>query len=128
MATTCRVDGCDREVHRRVGGTNGWCHVHYQLWLEAGAPPIQERLDDAPPPLEDRIREVRARLQRLHARISAQCPDEHRYVKHCDLKPPWCDACGYTDTGLHKNECGLGSKFDLFDWHRDELPSRVRDR
>jgi hypothetical protein len=51
---------------------------------------------------------VRARLQRLHAKISAECSGEHRYVKHRDLNPPWCDACGYTDTGLHGSEVHLG--------------------
>jgi hypothetical protein len=118
-------------VPRRTGGTHGWCQIHYRLWLEAGAPPIHETLEDTQPPLEERIREVRQRLARLQSSITKECPGEHRYVKHRDLLPPWCDACGYTDTGLHKSECGLGSKFD---WHRDsdlhldDLPSRVRDR
>jgi hypothetical protein len=136
MARTCSVDGCDREVRRRVGlgGTHGLCHIHYQLWLQAGAP-IQERLEDTPPPLEDRIREVRAWMARLQARIAETSGEQHVYVQHDDLNFAWCDACGYTETGLHKSECGLRSKYDRrFDWHRDsdlhldELPSRVRDR
>jgi hypothetical protein len=61
-------------------------------------PPLAERL------LEVRILEVRGRLARLHAKIAEQCPGEHRYVRHRDNRPPWCDACGYTDVGLHLTE------------------------
>ena len=122
----CSVDACGGEVRRRVGGAHGMCQTHFRLWLDAGAPPIRERFEDNPRPLQERIREVRRRLARLQASITEECPGEHRYVNHRDLLPPWCDACGFTDVGLHKSECGLGSSFD---WHRDsdlgldELPS-----
>jgi hypothetical protein len=60
------------------------------------------------PPLEGRILEVRRGLARLQATLGDQCPGEHRYVQHRDGKLPWCDACGYTDTGLHRRELGGG--------------------
>jgi hypothetical protein len=60
-------------------------------------------------PLGERLREVRAGLQRLQARIRDQCSGEHRYVRHHDLTP-WCDACGHTDTGLHEGEIGVAHR------------------
>jgi hypothetical protein len=60
------------------------------------------------PPLEVRIAETREALARLQARICQQCPGLHRYVDHGDVKPPWCDSCGYTDVGLHRSEIGQG--------------------
>ena len=59
---------------------------------------------DGRPPLKDRLAETRRALERLQARLRDRCPGVHEYVQHCDLKPPWCDACGYTDSGLHKRE------------------------
>jgi hypothetical protein len=91
--------GARRRQERSRQGEDNW------------QPPDEWRL-----PFEVRLAETRAALQRLQARIAEQCPGPHEYVNRRDLLPPWCDACGYTDTGLHRNECGLKSRFD---WHRD---------
>jgi hypothetical protein len=65
-------------------------------------PPLEKR------PLEERIMETRRALARLQARIRDQCPGDHKYVQHRDGELPWCDACGYTDAGLHRSEHGPG--------------------
>jgi hypothetical protein len=59
-------------------------------------------------PLVMRLQKVRAALAKLQISIREQCPGPHRHVEHADGKPPWCDACGFTDTGLHRNEFGQG--------------------
>ena len=66
----------------------------------------EERLERIP--LDERLLEWRGRLARLQARLRDQCPGDHRYVRHRDGKPPWCDSCGYTDVGLHRTENGTG--------------------
>jgi hypothetical protein len=58
-------------------------------------------------PFEDRLRVVRQRLAKLHEKLRDQCGGPHVYVKHRDRKPPWCDACGYSDVGLHRREVNL---------------------
>jgi hypothetical protein len=68
----------------------------------ATPPPLEER------PLEERILKVRRRLARLQATLRDRCPGDHRYVQHRDRLPPWCDACGFTDIGLHRSEYGTG--------------------
>jgi hypothetical protein len=60
------------------------------------------------PPLGERIREVRQGLARLQATLRDQCPGDHHYEQHRDRLPPWCDACGFTDIGLHRREYGTG--------------------
>lgn len=55
-------------------------------------------------PFEARLAVVRRGLARLHERLREQCPGDHQYVKHRDGQFPWCDHCGYTDCGLHRNE------------------------
>jgi hypothetical protein len=69
---------------------------------------------------------VRDRLARLQAKIRDRCPGEHRYVRHRDGKPPWCDACGFTDIGLYRSEVGVShdggrrlSAHDLDDGEED---------
>jgi hypothetical protein len=57
-------------------------------------------------PLQVRLMETRQALARLQASIAERCGPEHRYVRHRDGKAPWCDACGYTDAGLHRSELG----------------------
>jgi hypothetical protein len=64
------------------------------------------------PPLEDRLAVVRRGLARPHARLADQCPGDHQYVQHRDGKPPWCDACGFRDIGLHRREYGTGKPTD----------------
>ena len=59
-------------------------------------------------PIEVRLMETREALARLQQRIAAQCPGEHVYVQHRVGWPPWCEACGYTDTGLHRSEYSRG--------------------
>jgi DNA-binding transcriptional MerR regulator len=95
----------------RRAGVEAWI----EELLRARARPQARRRSKVPelgtpvePSLEDRIRAVRQRLARLQARIREQCPGQHEYVQHGDGKLPWCDACGYTDTGLHIGEFGLG--------------------
>jgi hypothetical protein len=63
--------------------------------------------DNWPLPFEVRLAETRAALARLQARIAAECPGPHEYTAHRDRKPPWCDACGYSDVGLHRREVNL---------------------
>jgi hypothetical protein len=48
-------------------------------------------------------------MARLQTRIRDQSPGPHQYVEHHDAQHPWCDACGYTDTGLHRSEYGWTS-------------------
>jgi hypothetical protein len=43
-------------------------------------------------------------LERLDAMLRARCLGEHRYVQHGDGKPPWCEACGLTNIGLHSSD------------------------
>jgi hypothetical protein len=60
-------------------------------------------------PLEVRLAETRAALARWQVTIRDRCPGEHRYVQHVAWKLPWCDACGYTDAGLHRSELGAAA-------------------
>ena len=78
-------------------------------------PPLAERI-----PFEVRLLEVRRRLARLQATIAEQCGPEHRYVQYVDWKLPWCDACGYTDAGVHRSELGANP-------YRDDLDDDVDD-
>ena len=82
--------------------------------------PTRTRLDDEPDddededdgdwawlmrhPFEARLAVGRRGLARLHERLREQAPGDHQYVKHRDGQFPWCDHCGYTDCGLHRNE------------------------
>jgi len=80
---------------------------------EMGRSRRRPRPDDDPgsafkEPLEVRLVEIRQRLGRLQARLRDQCPGRHAYVDHGDGKLPWCDACGFTDTGLYRCELGQG--------------------
>ena len=59
-------------------------------------------------PFELRLAVVRRGLARWHAMLADRCPGEHEYVAHRDSRPPWCDACGFTDSGLHRSEYGSG--------------------
>jgi hypothetical protein len=59
-------------------------------------------------PLEVRLMETREALARLQQSIREQCPGDHRYVQHRVGWPPWCEACGFTDIGLHRSEYGRG--------------------
>jgi hypothetical protein len=123
----CADDSCEIEVIRtKVGGTRGLCHIHWREWLEAGAP-VEERPASTVPPLVERIQEVRAALQRLQAGIRASCPGPHEYVKHGDVRPPWCHACGYTDTGLHKSELRAHEAMDRWSSYSDEFLAAVAE-
>jgi hypothetical protein len=62
--------------------------------------------EDNWPPLQLRLAETRAALQRLQATIRDQCPGQHEYVKHSDGRFPYCEACRYTDCGLRLSELG----------------------
>jgi hypothetical protein len=80
---------------------------------EVGRSRRRPRPDDDPgsafkDPLEVRLVEIRQRLGRSQARLRDQCPGGHAYVDYGDGKLPWCDACGFTDTGLHRCELGQG--------------------
>jgi hypothetical protein len=94
----CALRGTEQQILRRLAGD-----LFSQLARLAVEPP-----EDRRPPLEQRILEVRRALARLQAKLRDRCPGDHEYVQHRDGKLPWCDGCGYTDTGLHRSEVGLG--------------------
>lgn len=54
-------------------------------------------------PTHDAIAEMAeaARIARfqLAATIMSACPGIHKPVQHRDRRLPWCEACGYTETG-----------------------------
>jgi hypothetical protein len=42
-----------------------------------------------------------------HCRVpmkDSKCPGDHQHMQHRDGQLPWCEACGYTDAGLHRRE------------------------
>jgi hypothetical protein len=36
--------------------------------------------------------------------IELVCPGPHKPFQHRDMKPPWCSACGYTNTGYRAED------------------------
>jgi hypothetical protein len=60
--------------------------------------------------LEGRLAEVRRRLERLQQRLRDRCPGPHEYTPHRAGEFPWCEDCGFTDTGLHRSEIGANVK------------------
>lgn len=45
------------------------------------------------------IAQVWAAANHAEALIAEHCPGPHDYVQHRDRKPPWCNACRYTESG-----------------------------
>ena len=84
----------------------GWCRegARERARRRINVSPVEQPSPVEEPSLEDRIRVVRERLSRLQARIREQCPGPHEYVQQGDGKLPWCDACRFTDTGLHLSD------------------------
>ena len=35
----------------------------------------------------------------LRTELESHCPGSHEPVQHLDRRPPWCNACGYTNDG-----------------------------
>lgn len=50
-----------------------------------------------------------ARVALLEAVVTA-CPGPHRAQQHRDMLPPWCHACGRTDTGYRAKDLSRNNR------------------